>query len=232
MDKNFLKNFLEWLRDLIESADLPLVMLVLVVLPFVVPAVPAMVTANNLTNNMSFSPVMSILSGVTVELLGFAGAILFLRSIMEWVKSRNKKSLVVVFLTGGAYAFYLAAIISINVVLDIVTGKPLAYVIVIALLSLLSIPSGLLAASRIDDQAEKLEAERLRKDRQNYRLEKLKIKQGFASDTVQVGNKKGDWRTLTPQERHEVIHVLSITDIMHKHNVSQTTAYTWKSRKS
>ena len=49
------------------------------------------------------------------------------------------------------------------------------------------------------------------------------------ADTPQVAPaKKGDWRLLNKQERHEVVHVLSVEEIMSKHNVARSTAYEWK----
>lgn len=157
----FLKSFFDWIRDVIQTADLSIVLLILVVLPLLVPAVPAWVTMKNLEEQMRFDHSIAVLGGITIELLGYAGALLSLKAITDWMKEkdlRNKKPLLwTAIINLLAYVFYLVAVVSINVILDNAAGKPTEYVLVIGLLCLLSVPSGMLSATRIISREEKAE---------------------------------------------------------------------------
>lgn len=177
---NILKAFFDWLRGVLESADVPFVLLVLVVLPFVVPYVPAWVTANNLYEIMGFPKSIAFVGGATVELLGFAGAVLMIRYITDWVNDREKKRRhgMTVALTSFSYVFYLTAVIVINVVLDRQAGKPTYYVWVIFFLCLLSVPSGLLSASRIVNREYNERDERIRQEERGDKMERYRIKHG------------------------------------------------------
>jgi len=59
----------------------------------------------------------------------------------------------------------------------------------------------------------------------------------YASDIVsttepkQTTIKRGDWRLLTPDQRYEVVHKLTVPQIMEKYNLAESTAYLWKSKK-
>lgn len=178
MWKNWLKGLFDWIREVLEAADVPFVLLVLVVLPFVVPFVPAWVTAMNLREIMGFPPEISFVGGLTIELLGFSGAILFLRSIMDW--KRNEAETFSIWLTGLSYAFYLVAVIVINVILDMKAGKDWSYIWVIACLCLLSVPSGLLSASRINQREADNKAEKAHQEKRSDRMSRWMMKHGFS----------------------------------------------------
>jgi len=159
----FLKSFIEWITSVIQTADTSLVLLILVVLPLLVPAVPAYVTYKNLFEQMGFDKPIAILGGVTIELLGYAGALLTLKAITDLIE--NSKSTMlrwVAGINGMAYLFYLVAVVGINVMLDQKAGKDSTYVFVIALLCLLSVPSGLLSATRIVGKEKKEEEQETR----------------------------------------------------------------------
>lgn len=175
---NVLERLFNYLRDVIEAADVPFVLLVLVVLPFVVPFVPAWVTAENLRTMMNFPPKMAFMGGVTVELLGFAGAILLLRAVVDYIETKDAKQKIAIWLTGGAYVFYILSVIAINVILDAKAGKDWSYVWVIGFLCLMSIPSGLLSASRITNREDMDRREMLRRERREDRITRYAIRHG------------------------------------------------------
>lgn len=189
MTKNFLKNVFDWFREVLEAADVPFVLLVLVVLPFVVPFVPAWVTARNLHEIMKFPKEIAFVGGATVELLGFAGAILLLRYITELVEDKSNRRWITVALTGFAYVFYLIAVIVINVILDWQAGKETYYVWVIFFLCLLSVPSGLLSASRIVTREHDSIKEKVRQENRNDKMERYRIKHGVRVYNSEAGSK-------------------------------------------
>lgn len=219
---NFLKNIIDWIRDVLESSDTSTVLLVLIFLPIIVPIVPSYITANNLFTQMKLPLLVAWVGGIGVELLGFSAAILLLKSVTEWINSKNEKQMFAMLTNVIAYLFYLGTIISVNVVLDIQAGRPFGYVLVVALLCAMSIPSGMLSAGRLmakdeqslrDDERRNKEAETqriaeenalIRKEQNEFKLKSKALKAGinvFQSQTIMpqietpVSNNQGTHQT-------------------------------------
>lgn len=158
----FVKNFFDWIAAVIQTADTSLVLLILVILPLIVPATPAIVTYGNLQTGMHFTPESALIGGITIELLGYAGALLLLQFATDWMKKKKNAGWMTL-VAGLSYLFYLVSVVSINVLLDKEAGRSSTYIWVIALLCLLSVPSGMLSATRIMSRTEKAEDEENRK---------------------------------------------------------------------
>ena len=203
-NRNFLSEIFVYIRDVIDSANLPLVVLILVVLPLIVPIVPASVTGMNLFYVMQFPLWMSVISGITIELLGFSSAILALRSITELVNGKNslKGLWVQMFVDVGAWLFYLIAVVMINVVMDNQIGKPNWYVIVIGFLCLLSVPSSMLAATRINTRETNEQNERLRQEQREDKMERYKLRVQSKEQRTNV-RRTNERAERTPIERSE-----------------------------
>jgi hypothetical protein len=210
--KNFLKNVFDWIREALEAADVPFVLMLLVILPFVVPFTPAWVTGMNLYTIMKFPDYVAYMGGATIELLGFAGAILFVRSIMDYIQKKDPDEIIRIWLTGISYVFYLVSVIVINIILDIKAGKDWSYIWVIAALCLLSVPSGLLSASRIVKREDDSRGEKRHQENRSDRMSRWLIKHGmtpreYSSDTKLVQHKKqyaSDYKkqVITQLEKH------------------------------
>lgn len=204
----WLRDVFDWIREVIDSADGSIVLTVLVVLPFLVPIVPAWVTSINLHDLMGFPTAMSNISGLTIELLGFSAAILALKSITRYSQAKEKRQLLLQMLVDvGAWLFYLVAVVAINIVLDNQNGKPFWYVLVVGILCLLSIPSGMLAASRINTREQDEKENRLRQERREDKKERERVRSAERIANTRYGSSTGSGRTATEQIRTFVKHI-------------------------
>ena len=202
-NKNILSDIFVYIKDVIDSADMPLVLLILVVLPLIVPVVPASVTAMNLNDVMKFPSWMSGFSGLTIELLGFASAILALRSITALANAQDETGglWLQVFVDVGAWIFYLFAVVTINVIMDNQVGKPTWYVMVIAVLCLLSVPSSMLAASRINTRDANEKNEKRYQERRSDSMERYRIRMEANRRTNEPANERMLYVAFVPNER-------------------------------
>jgi hypothetical protein len=185
---NILANFFNWNREVIESAETPFAKLAIFVLPVLAPLVPAFMTSLHMFKLMTdifdfarvveTSATMSIITGIVLELLGYVGAITFIRSLFQYVKHRHDEELLPVILNGLAYLFYIVAMFLINVQLGKYFGSPTIINSIFGLLSFITVPTGLLAANHLSQRAdEEHEDKKVREDRA-YKLERLKIIHG------------------------------------------------------
>lgn len=197
---SFLAKFFEWNREVIEAAETPFAKLAIFVLPVLAPAVPAFMTSLHMykllleifkfDQSKNVSITMAVVTGIVLELLGYVGAITFIRSIFQYVKHRREEELLPVILNGVAYLFYIMAMYLINVKLGEYFGTPSIINSIFGLLSFITIPTGLLAANHLSQRAdEEYEDKKLREDRA-YKLERLKIKSGGNDTKVKEEKKK------------------------------------------
>lgn len=258
VSQNSLAAFFNKQRELIEAAETPFAKLAIFILPILSPLVPATLTGMHLYQlflEMFTFPgadrlaiVASIVPSLVLELLGYVGAISFIQSLFKWIEGRADgeadKFLVPAVLNFFAYIFYLAAMFLINVNLGNYFGTPEIVNNVIGLLSFITVPTSLLAANHLalkehDDKEEK----RYQEKREDKKIAKM-IKAGmnpnepkvvYQSDTVSVPKvpevKRGDWRTLTAEEKYEVVNILTIPQIMKKYGIAESSAFAWKAKR-
>lgn len=211
------------------------------------------------TNLVAF--VLSAIPSIVLELLGYVGAITAIKSLFVWVNSQTSGHLVPMVLNGLAYLFYLVAMLTINVFLGKYLGEEGVVTGVIAVLSFITVPTSLIAANHLveigiredeersrrlkleDDERDYQRQAQQRTEKEEYRLRGKMVKNGmnplqtYAVDTVSVSTPETsrrrdvDWRTLTYEQKMEVVHVLSIPQIMEKYGKAESTAYLWKSKK-
>lgn len=175
---NILASVFDWFREVIESAEMPFSKLVIFVLPILAPVVPASVTGFRLTSEMHFHPALSFITALVLELIGYVGAIAFIKAIYK--KFQNKGSWLSVVLNGLAYGFYVVVMYEINVRLGFMAGDLPIVNQIFALLSFITIPTGLLAAEHLNERSEKDEQRELRAERRSERMEKLQIQANIA----------------------------------------------------
>lgn len=233
---NFIAGFFNWIREVIESAETPFVLFALIVLPVLAPAVPATVTGIRLHTELGLHWSISIVSAVVLELLGYVGAIAFIKSIYRWF--RKEGSLLSVLMNGFAYAFYVYAMYSINVRLGFLAGESSIVNEVFAILSFLTIPTGLLAAEHINERDQKEDKEKLRQEARKDRLERYKIKHGNleSSKKVPEGNgkfqessgKSADWRKVRPKLSRQDLESLAHLNPDQIRQYAETTGFTYK----
>lgn len=236
---NFLANFFDWNREVVEAAESPFARLAAFILPILAPSVPAFITSIRLYTlylglisgrlSDSFAFWGAVVTAIVLEILGYVGTVAAVRFIYKWAKTRRDEYLIPMALTGLAYGFYLIAMALVNIQLSLDNPNT---DLVLTYLAGLSIPAGLIFASNLVENEEKRTDAELRREQNQYKLERLKIKQGYQSTTNATPQlKKGDWRTLSADQKREVINVLTVDEIMRKHNVGRSTAFSWKSKK-
>jgi hypothetical protein len=189
-----------------------------------------------------------------LEGMGLWFTSLFVDSIIDVIRSRNSKTIALVVLFGVVVAAYVFLLVNLNVTLKISTGEvnP-ALEQVITLLCFLPLLTGvgngyykwkLEQDAKIEEkEAQTIQREdEIRKEQNDLKLKKAMVKGGmnplmvYNSDTVstpqsQQAKKDRDWRTLSPEEKYEVVHILTVPQIMEKHGKAESTAYLWKSKK-
>ena len=186
MQTDWLAGIFTWLRTVIEEADKPISLLVTVILPFIAPLVPALITSNNLNKYMGLDDYQSAISAVTFEAIGYVAMIATVGAIMRWVDDeRNKRSWLPVVVAGTSYACYIVALILINLILEVENGVPATNVAVTAFLTVgTTIPASLLNGTRISGR-DKSEADNvLRQERRRDSMARYKIKHGMNPDAA------------------------------------------------
>jgi hypothetical protein len=185
-----------------------------------------------------------------LEGMGLWFTSLFVDVFVKWIRSRNWKSFGMVVLFAIVVAVYITILVNLNVTLEMANGdKSEVYSRVVTLLCFLPLLTGVgngyykLTIEGKEDTFLKAEQERELKERirQDRREDKIKSKmiengmnplsRAFQSTTPAVEQlKTGDWRLLSDEDKYEVLHVLSVKQIMDKHNVARATAYEWKKK--
>lgn len=235
-------------REIIEAAETPFAKLVTFLLPILAPLVPSTITALHLyqlfmvifriseLREISFilsilPGFASIMSGIVLEMLGYVGAIFSVRAIFRWIKEKTEEYLVPAALNLIAYMFYLVSMWLINVALGNYFGSPEIVTQVVGLLAFITVPTSLLVANHLAMKELEERDERLRKQKQEFRLEKLKIERSGGLDgfggTRKVSGKfpehlrkfqkivesfqkvSGDWRKLYPELSVEDLNCLA-----------------------
>lgn len=180
---NWLANIFDWNRQVIEAAETPFAKLAIFVLPILSPLVPAFMTGLHVfklmhvifdfgENTYQVSMSMAVVVGVVLELIGYVGAISFVRDVYEFVKTRTLEYLVPAVINGFAYAFYLVTMYLINFRLGSYFQTPEIVNQIVGLLSFITVPTGLLAANHL---SKKERDEVLEKRHQEKREDKLKV---------------------------------------------------------
>ena len=241
---NWLANLFTWIYQVVSEADKPISLVAAVVLPFIAPLLPALITAGSLQEFMGFDPSWTWIAVVSFELIGFLGMIAVVGAGMRLANNTdpNKNDALVCnrnfYLV--AYVIYLLTLITSNVILEIVNGVSLAHVVVIFCLTVgLSVAAGILNASRIYDRNEKDDQYVLRQERREERLERLRIKRGKlleSSEKVSKGSgnfqessgKSSDWRKVRPQlSRDDLERLAKLSPDAMRQYASQT-GFTYK----
>ena len=147
--RNILGYFFGFIADLITGAEKSFLDFLGALVPYCVPVIPAYLTFYHVQQEMGFPVWVAGTAAFVVETLGMASvstAIRFWYHNARYKKDENKAPFE---LAIAVYLFYIVVVITVNVILEIVTGTRTGWIIVaIALFTLLSVPSGVLIAIR------------------------------------------------------------------------------------
>ena len=221
-------NMLEGLLSLNRATENLLVDVVSSYSPWLTPVIPAYMTWVTMQSVLGFPVWMAWISAAVVETLGLS-AIQTTISFWDYnrVKGASSPSAPVwlSLLTAG---YYLAAVISANVLIEV---YPQYTVMVKALLSSLSVCSGVIIAMRSGQarRERKAEIERIeRREQRKAQIEgsgNLQPLQLQVSETFKVS--PTSWRNL-PELAKQRVSQLSVDDIRSEFGVQERTAYNWK----
>lgn len=198
-DANWLAiKFLGW-REVVEAAETPFAKLAIFILPIIAPIVPAVFTGLHVYKLLleiftfswasGVSTILSFVTSLVLELLGYVGAISFIQSLFRWIRTKGDEYMLPTVLNFFSYTFYLLAMYLVNYQLGKYFNTPDIVNKIVGLLSFITVPTSLLAANHLSQKEEKEdeELERARNEqrqremeesRKQERLEKYRIKHG------------------------------------------------------
>lgn len=259
MDKTtWLADFFERLGETFEKFNPAAFRFLAAVLPYSTPFPVAWLTMKSAEAFLGFTSGVAFTFVFGLEGMGLWFTSLFVDSIIDVIRSRNSKTLALVALFGMVVSAYVFLLVNLNVTLKASSGdtNP-ALSRVITLLCFLPLLTGVgngyykwkLEQKGNEKTKVRKEEELEEKRHQEKREDRLKAKlisQGinplvqYQSATPSVVEeptsskstpKRGDWRLLTPNQRYEVVHILSVPQIMEKYNLAESSAYAWKAKK-
>ncbi len=139
---------LKWLTQRIRDGEETGITFMSTVVPWIVPLIPAYMTYSHAINprELNFPWPIALCAGISVEALGLTSmyrTFQFLEHNRKYSDAKKKSPWLIPALM---YVLYLVDVLSINVIQDIYIGEPTNRVWVVALLSVLSIPAGVLIA--------------------------------------------------------------------------------------
>jgi hypothetical protein len=247
MRTNWLANFFTWVYEVVSEADKPISLVAAVILPFIAPLLPALITAGSLQRFMQFDESWTWIAVVSFELIGFLGMIAVVGAGMRLANNTDPNKTDALKWNRNfyliAYVIYLATLISSNIILEIVNGVSTAHVIVIFCLTVgLSIAAGILNASRIYDRNEKEDQYNLRREKREERLERFRIKTEVSGknlesfkkvsseeESFQEGSRKSpDWRKVRLQLSKEDLEKLASLSPEQMRQYATETGFTYK----
>lgn len=251
MKTTWLANIAKWIAVSFEELSPALFKLLAAILPYTTPFPVAWLTAANAEQFLDFSPTPAFLFVFSLEGIGLWFTSLFVDSVIDWIRSRNLKTFGLVIMFAAVVAAYVFILVNLNVTLDAQNNPNSSSSLstVITLLCFLPMLTGVgngyykwkieqKSTSIENRDYERNKEERVRQEKRQDSLKRKMIKQGmnpfeiqYQSDIPQVQKRKSDWRQLDNQEKHDVIYVLSVEEIMEKYDIGRSTAFGWKSKK-
>ena len=202
MKTNWLADGFRYLYEVVVEADKPIFMFSMVLLPFIAPLLPALITAQNLQKYMEFPTEWTWIGVVAFELVAMLSQMASVSANMKLVDDPHNPALISeARRTGLSYGIYIATLIASNAILEFVNHVSFSQVLVTACLTVgLSFSASLINATRIynrdrDDRDEynrqslQEHEDLIRREKAQEKLERLRIKQGkFQESSNPSGN--------------------------------------------
>ena len=160
---NVLNKVLNGISDAINGSERALLDLISLFVPWAVPIIPAYLTYFHTLNEMDFPRWVAWTSAFVVEALGITSVSTAIRFWKNNTMYKSQQEKAPFWLAVAVYVFYIVVTLTVNVILEITTGKRSETVILaIGLFTLLSVPSGVLISIRAQYR-ETLEERNIRK---------------------------------------------------------------------
>lgn len=191
------------------------------------PLIPAFLAAHNMIAVLQFPSWLALVGGVVVESLGLV-SIHTTFQFWNWNENRREGGPAPTLLAASTGAFYLSVVLTVNVLLDIGIS-PAVHIVAKALLSLISVPAGVVLAlraqhsRRMHDQQQK-EAER----REARRLARQERAQNANGVPLAHPPARGTYEAFrTAQMARNGDGPMKASEVIAKFGVPARTAYNW-----
>jgi hypothetical protein len=194
--------------------------------PWLAPLLPAFMTWSSMTTRLGFPQWVALAGAGVVELLGLSAVT---TTVQFWDFNANRRAnRAPVFVSGLTAGFYLAVVLTVNVIMD---TSPVEEKWAKVLLSSLSVCAALVLALRAG-HARRMDAAEL--ERQERKEARLLLKE-IRKEAENSGNlpepsapARLDWRRL-PVEDRDRIRSMSTRQIVQEYQVEERTARNWRS---
>lgn len=247
--KLYIMKFLDSVRDIFETATPSVFAVLAAILPYFSPIPIAVYTASKAQEYLGFDPWVSGIFVFVLEGLGVWATTTLVDAVVDFVRSRNGKTVfIVLFLTGvvGAYLFIL---VNLNVRLEAALGEISGELAnIITLICFLPALSGVMNGIwklKLEHKTEVQKAKDLEElhyqQRQGELNERWRLRHGFALDVnytevtrprVKESVKRFDLRNdegKLHKDRDFILHA-DVSEVCKKYGVSRKTVYNWRER--
>lgn len=192
-------NIFDRLIRFMNDTEVSFVTLLAKIIPLLVPIIPAYVGYTHVTDKVTglgFDPWAGWVYGAVIEGLGYAAiykAVQFWEHNRKYTAEKNQAPLLGAIII---YAVYLVVSLAVNVMLDYKAGVEIYKVVALGLISLLSVPAGLLMSISAIHTEQTNERERTNEQNRRERAEKRANEQ---AERERTNNRTNEHRT--PNER-------------------------------
>lgn len=146
--KAYKENFFDKATRWVNSFEDSFVNFVSVVIPWMVPLIPAYILYTHLRTDLGWDRFWAFIAGAVVEGLGLATVNTYFRFERHNRRYRDQKNKMPVWVVILAYLWYLAIVLFVNVVFDIRAGVDWTRIVAILAFSTLSLPASALISVR------------------------------------------------------------------------------------
>lgn len=195
---NFLANIFNWLGDVFERFNPSAFRFLAATLPYATPLPVAALTSTSASKFLSLTPQMSGVLVYGLEGIGLWFTSMFVDSVVDFVRSRNAKTGLVVVMFAVAIAVYITILVNLNVTLEAANGRnDPSMSRVITLLCFLPLVTGIgngyykvkLEYKTADEENVRIERdrqERIRLEKRADQMARWKLKRGIQEQPPQV----------------------------------------------
>ena len=160
---------LQYVTRLIKQGEETAITFISTVIPWLVPVVPAYITYNHSITDLGFHWLVAACVGISVEGLGLTSMYRTFQFLEHNRKYKDEKKKSPWGIPAATYLLYLTIVMTVNVVLDYQKGVNTFHLIAIALLTLLSLPAGVLIAVMAVHEERVSEHQKVLADRREQR---------------------------------------------------------------
>jgi hypothetical protein len=204
MNKNILSAIFDYLGDALERFNPSAFRFLAAVLPYLTPVPVAWLTAHSSATFLDFTPQVSFIFVFALEGIGLWFTTMLVDAVVDFVRSKNFKSIFPVFLLGGTVIAYVYILVVLNVTLEEASGNTSpALSKVITLLCFLPLITGVgngyyklkldyKTQTDIDRQRQDEKERQIRQENREERLEKLRIRAGKNVESFQKVSNDGE----------------------------------------